>query len=154
MDRMIRDAREDDLDALEKLEKICFSLPWPREALRASLPDALHEFLVIESEGALLGYISMMCVLDEGDIANIAVAPEARRRGLGRALLEEMLQRARARALSLVTLEVRAHNDAAIALYREAGFRPVGLRKAYYEKPREDALLMTLYFHEEETERV
>jgi ribosomal-protein-alanine N-acetyltransferase len=149
MEYVIREAAEADLDALEALERACFSLPWTREQLRAELPDERHEFLVAASaEGELLGYIGMMSVLDEGYISNVAVAPGLRRRGVGRALVREMLRRAEARGLAFVTLEVRAHNEGAIALYASEGFGPVGLRRAYYERPREDALLMTKFFSE------
>ena len=152
MEYSIRDAAAADLGALEAMERACFSDPWSREVLAAQLPDARHEFLVAERDGLLLGYIAMMCVLDEGDVSNVAVAPEARRRGVGRALLAGMLARARKRALSTVTLEVREHNAAAIALYGAAGFEPVGRRRGYYEHPREDAVLMTLWMNKEETD--
>ena len=148
MDFTIRNAAESDLDALEALEKACFSLPWTRAQLKSELPDARHEFLVAEAEGEVLGYIGMMTVLDEGYISNVAVAPAYRRRGLGRALVRQMLRRASDRELSFVTLEVRAHNESAISLYASEGFGAVGLRRDYYERPREDALLMTKFFPE------
>ena len=151
MDILIRDAAAADLDALEALEKACFSLPWTREQLQSQLPDERHEFLVAsDAEGSVLGYIGMMTVLDEGYISNVAVDPEARRRGIGRALVKEMLRRAAERSLAFVTLEVRAHNDGAIALYAGEGFLPVGLRREYYEHPKEDALLMTRFFEEKD----
>ena len=153
MDYTIRNAQSADLDALEELEKLCFSLPWTRRQLASELPDAQHEFLVADAGGGeILGYIGMMCVLDEGYISNVAVSPQVRRMGIGRALVAQMLECCTQRELSFATLEVRAHNDAAIALYEDAGFRSVGLRKGYYERPREDALLMTRFF-EKESER-
>lgn len=150
MNVLIRDAREDDLDALEELERLCFSLPWTREQLMGQLPNADHEFLLAEYDGAVTGYIGMMCVLDEGYISNVAVSPDYRRRGIGRLLVSEMLSRAEKKNLSFATLEVREHNESAIALYASAGFCPVGRRKNYYERPREDALLMTKTFNKEE----
>ena len=147
MEHRIRNASAADLDALETLEEVCFSLPWTREQLQGELPDDRHEFLVAESEdGSVLGYIGMMTVLDEGYISNVAVAPGARRCGIGRALVREMLRRAEARQLAFVTLEVRESNESAIALYAGEGFRQLGRRKMYYERPREDALLMTKFF--------
>ena len=149
MEYVIRNAAEADLDALEELERACFPLPWTREQLRGELPDERHEFLVAASaDGRVLGYIGMMTVLDEGYISNVAVAPEARRRGIGRALVKEMLHLAEKRELSFVTLEVRAHNESAIALYAGEGFLPVGLRRDYYERPKEDAPLMTRFFQD------
>lgn len=153
MEALIRDAVPNDLDALEELEKECFSLPWTREQLQGELPDERHEFLTAELDGDVVGYVGMMCVLDEGYISNVAVSPRFRRQGIGRALVAEMLRRAEGRQLTFVTLEVRAHNDGAIALYSQAGFAPVGRRRNYYERPREDAILMTLFFNKEEKER-
>ena len=146
MEYRIRDAGAEDLDALQEMEEACFSLPWTREQLCGQLPDEQHEFLVAEAEnGDMLGYIGMMAVLDEGYISNVAAAPSARRRGIGRALLKEMLRRAETRRLAFVTLEVRESNEGAIALYAGEGFSVVGRRRNYYEHPREDALLMTKF---------
>ena len=142
---LIRDARPDDLDRIGELETICFSVPWTRTMLEGQLPDEMHVFLTAEDAGCILGYVGMMTVLDEGYISNVAVSPEARRRGIGRALINELLQRARARDLSFVTLEVRESNQPAIALYSGFGFTRVGLRKNYYDSPRENAILMTCY---------
>ena len=134
------------LPELETLEKRCFSLPWTEEMLMGQLPDDNHEFLAAESEsGELLGYVGMMTVLDEGYISNVAVAPEQRRQGIADALIAALLERAALRALSFVTLEVREHNEPAIALYAKHGFVPVGLRKNYYEAPVENAILMTKF---------
>ena len=134
------------LPELETLEKRCFSLPWTEEMLMGQLPDDSHEFLAAESDtGELLGYVGMMTVLDEGYISNVAVAPEQRRQGIADALITELLERAALRALSFVTLEVREHNEPAIALYAKHGFVPVGLRKNYYEAPVENAILMTKF---------
>ena len=142
--RRIVDAQPRHLDALENLERICFSRPWTRDQLLSQFPDDHHVFLVAEDdEDALLGYVGMMCVLDEGYISNVAVSPACRRQGVADELIGELLHRARERGLRFVTLEVREHNEPAIALYRKHGFLPVGLRKNYYEAPAENALLMT-----------
>lgn len=147
MNFLIRNAREEDLEAIHQIETECFSLPWTIEQLRTQLPDTCHEFLVAVSEdGRLLGYIGMMSVVDEGYISNVAVSPDARRQGIGRSLVNELLSRAADRKLSFVTLEVREHNESAILLYSSEGFLPVGSRKDYYERPRENALLMTRFF--------
>jgi ribosomal-protein-alanine N-acetyltransferase len=135
------------LEQVEELEKRCFSLPWTWEMLMSQLPDDEHEFLAaVDESGKLLGYVGMMTVLDEGYISNVAVEPDSRRQGIGEALIRELLERCRMRQLSFVTLEVREHNEPAIALYSKLGFVPVGLRKNYYEAPKENALLMTLTF--------
>ena len=141
---MVANAGSEHLEALEALEQSCFSLPWTREQLESQLPDDRHVFLVaLDERGQLLGYVGMMHILDEGYISNVAVAPEARRQGVGRLLIRTLLERAEALELSFVTLEVRESNAPAIALYSGFGFLPVGKRKKYYERPTEDAILMT-----------
>ena len=145
MDYSVIDAQPRHLDALLELERLCFSVPWTRAQLEAELPDAHHEFLVAESGDLLLGYIGMMHVLDEGYISNVAVAPDSRRQGIASALITALLRRAQEKELAFVTLEVRASNAPAIALYERFGFEPVGRRKGYYEMPKEDAVLMTKF---------
>lgn len=144
----ILNASERWLPRLEALEERCFSLPWTREQLQSQLPDAMHVFLLAVEEERLLGYVGMMFVLDEGYISNVAVQPEARRQGIGDALIAELLARADALGLSFVTLEVRESNAPAIALYQKHGFHPVGRRKKYYDLPTEDAILMTVIRNE------
>ena len=134
------------LPAIAELERQCFSDPWSVEMLRPELPDDSHEFLLAVEGDKLIGYVGLMTVLDEGYLSNVAVASEHRRQGIAEALLKALLMRARARKLSFVTLEVRAGNTPAQTLYRKLGFTEVGVRRGYYEHPREDAVLMTLYF--------
>ena len=139
------DAAERWLPAIAALERQCFSDPWSVEMLRSELPDDSHEFLLAVEGEELLGYVGLMTVLDEGYLSNVAVSPAYRRQGIAEALLTALLARARARKLSFVTLEVRAGNTPAQALYRKLGFQEVGVRRAYYEHPKEDAVLMTLF---------
>lgn len=144
MARRIDDVREEQLEKIEEIEKACFSMPWTIEQLRSQMKDSQHEFIAaLDDEGRVLGYVGMMYVLDEGYISNVAVAPEARRQGIGRDLIKELMARAAALDLAFVTLEARCSNAAAIALYEKQGFVPVGKRKNYYDFPREDAILMT-----------
>jgi len=133
------------LPAIAALERQCFSDPWSVEMLRPELPDDSHEFLLAIEGEELLGYVGLMTVLDEGYLSNIAVSPEHRRQGIAEALLKALLMRASARNLSFVTLEVRAGNTPAQTLYRKLGFAEVGVRRGYYEHPKEDAVLMTLF---------
>ena len=148
----LQDVREEQLDQIEQLEQLCFSVPWPRDALRRQLPDDNHVFLAATDGGRVLGYVGMMFVLDEGYISNVAVAPAFRRRGIADALIAELLRRADALSLSFVTLEVREHNIPAISLYENCGFVRVGLRKNYYQKPCENAVLMTKYLEKQRQE--
>ena len=145
MDFCVADAAIAHIEAIEELEKQCFSQPWTREQLISQLPDERHEFLAALHEGQPVGYVGMMCVLDEGYIANVAVSPACRRQGIADALIAELLRRAISRELAFVTLEVRAGNEAAKALYAKHGFVPVGTRKKYYASPTEDAVLMTKF---------
>ena len=133
------------LPAVAALERQCFSDPWSVEMLRPELPDESHEFLLAVEGEELLGYVGLMTVLDEGYLSNVAVSTAYRRQGIAEALLTALLARARARRLSFVTLEVRAGNTPAQTLYRKLGFQEVGVRRGYYEHPREDAVLMKLF---------
>lgn len=139
------------LDGIEAIEKACFSMPWTREQLARQMTGERNVFLCAEDETGPLGYVGLMTVLDEGYISNVAVAPEARRRGIADALLTELAART-CETLSFLTLEVRESNVPAIALYEKHGFSVVGQRRSYYEKPQEDALLMTLFFEKEENQ--
>ena len=139
----ICDAAPEHIDRLEELERACFSTPWTAEQLKSQLPDDMHCFLVALEEGKPVGYVGMMHVLDEGYISNVAVAPETRRQGVGDGLINALLERAEELGLAFVTLEVRSGNNPAIGLYEKHGFEKVGLRKNYYDLPKEDAILMT-----------
>ena len=135
----------DHLDAVAALERICFSDPWSRNLLAAELDNDLSAFLVaLDGEGEVAGYAGLQVVLDEGTVTNIAVRPDCRRRGVAGQLLQVFLNFARGNRLAFLTLEVRASNYDAIALYGSRGFRSAGRRKNYYEHPREDAVIMTL----------
>jgi len=147
MEYKIIDALPELVEQIEGLEKICFSSPWTAEQIKSQLKDKQHEFIAAVSEGRLLGYVGMMYVLDEGYIANVAVAPEYRRLGLADALIERLMQISQRLELSFVTLEVRESNIPAIELYGKHGFSPVGKRKNYYDLPKEDAILMTKYLN-------
>ena len=137
----------DHLDEVAELERICFSTPWSRNMLAEELDNALSAFLVaLDDDGRVVGYAGLQVVLDEGYITNVAVRPECRRNGIAAKLLQVFLDFAQANRLSFLTLEVRASNYGAIALYGERGFRSVGRRKNYYEHPKEDAIIMTKEF--------
>lgn len=134
------------LAALAAIEKACFHAPWSETMLREELGKGI--FLAAERDGAAVGYVGCQTVLDEGYITNVAVSPDCRRQGVARALLDELKARAVQAGLSFVTLEVRASNAPAIALYEGAGFVRVGVRKNFYTAPTEDAVLMTLFLKE------
>ena len=137
------------LDALAQIEQECFSAPWSRNLLADELYNDCAAYLVAQDEtGDVLGYAGVQVVLDEGCVTRIAVRPAFRRKSVAARLLQVFFDFARANGLRFITLEVRAGNGAAIALYRKFGFEEVGRRKNYYERPKEDALIMTRYFEE------
>jgi ribosomal-protein-alanine N-acetyltransferase len=131
-------------DAAE-LEKICFASPWSESALADMAAHEGASFLCAFCDGEFAGYAGMLCVLDEGQICNVAVVPKFRRVGIGAALMQAQTEAARIRGLSFMTLEVRAGNLAAQGLYEKYGWEKVGVRKNFYEKPREDAFLYNYY---------
>lgn len=128
------------------LERACFSRPWSEDMLREELWNDSAVIVVAEGEdGTVLGYAGLQTVLDEGYINNVAVDERFRRQGVAGELLAAFIRFGKAR-LAFLTLEVRASNAPAIALYAKHGFREVGRRKNYYDDPKEDAVLMTLEF--------
>ena len=135
----------EDIPEIARLEKLCFSAPWSENALLETMSREETFFLVAKCGESICGYVGCYYVLDEGYITNVAVDPEYRRLGIGRALIEELTKRARDKKLAFLTLEVRASNGAAIALYEKTGFEKVGRRPRFYSDPCEDAELMTLY---------
>jgi ribosomal-protein-alanine N-acetyltransferase len=147
----IVDTRPEQLDDILLMEQQCFSVPWTHEQLMAQLSDFMHIFLAAEDEnGRAVGYAGLMYVLDEGYISNVAVSPDRRREGIADMLLTELYERAKAKKLSFLTLEVRESNIPAQSLYKKHGYTEVGRRKAYYSRPKEDAVLMTCFLSEEE----
>ncbi len=137
------------LDAVAELERSCFTVPWSRNALAEELDNALSAFLVaLDENDRVVGYAGLQVVLDEGYITNVAVRPDCRRRGVAGKLLDVFERFAEGNHLAFLSLEVRASNYAAIALYGQHGYRGVGRRRNYYEHPKEDAVIMTREFGE------
>lgn len=132
------------LAAVAELEQQCFAEPWSESALKL-LCHGTGLGVVIPPEAGedtARAYGGMTVVLDEGSITNIAVRPDLRRRGLGRTVVEALLDRAQAAGVVNVYLEVRVSNEPALALYRSLGFIAVGTRKNFYKLPTEDAYVM------------
>lgn len=139
---VIRTMSERDSSAVWELEKKCFSVPWSEESIHAMFSEKGYWNLTARDDGSLVGYIGMKAVLDEADITNVAVDPNRRRQGIGKMLLRGLLAKAGELRIRRIFLEVRVSNTAARALYEQAGFRTVDVRKNYYEKPKEDAYIM------------
>mgnify|MGYP004655595921 FL=1 len=130
------------IDDVAEIEKLCFSDPWSREMFAEELANSSAHYCVCLAEGVTVGYAGYWCVIDEGDITNVAVHPKYRRRGIGAALMEHMLREAEERKMVFLSLEVRVSNEPAIALYERYGFERVGVRKRYYSDNGEDAAVM------------
>ena len=136
----------DCLNAVAALEEECFSHPWSKQSLSESLENEYSVFLVAVEDGKIVGYVGMEVIVDEGYIFNVAVSADYRRRGVGYALVRELVTYGMKNSLCFITLEVRQSNAAAISLYSKFGFIRAGERKNYYSDPEENAVLMTKYF--------
>lgn len=135
----IRAAGRADVAAVRAVEEESFGDPWPEGAFLAYLDDC---FLVADAQGAVVGFLVARVVADEAEILDLAVAREHRRHGVGAALLRAALELLARRGVARTYLEVRASNEPALRLYASLGFRAIGRRRGYYQKPREDALVL------------
>ncbi len=133
------------VDGVAAVEQACFSTPWSVDAFQKDLTNENAVYFCLEEEGNVIGYVGMWNILGEGNINNIAILPDYRRKGYGKLLLEQLIAYGEEQKLSFLTLEVRASNESAIRLYSSVGFREVGRRKKYYDR-QEDAILMTRIF--------
>jgi [ribosomal protein S18]-alanine N-acetyltransferase len=166
---LIRPAGVQDLAAVSDLERRSFTQPWTPDSFQSLLGAERARFLVAvpgdscrepdpgagpeagadpgagrSAPSPILGYGVLWWASDQGELANLAVDPDARRRGVGSLLLDRLLAEAEAAGLSAVFLEVRASNAAAASLYEKRGFREVGVRRDYYSRPREDGRILRL----------
>ena len=137
---------EEHISALAQLEKECFADPWSEKALAEELtnPNAVFRVALIDEEVA--GYVGMLHVLDEGDICNVAVFDKFRRRGVATALIQHLVDYAVENQLSFITLEVRESNMGAQKFYETMGFETIGIRKNFYDNPKEHAILLNKTF--------
>lgn len=125
-----------------ELEKVCFSDPWSEKSVASELENELALWLVALEGDTVAGYVGSQTVMGETDMMNIAVAPAFRRKGIARALIQALLRELARRGSRCLTLEVRASNAPARALYESLGFAQVGRRPNYYRNPKEDALIL------------
>ena len=136
------------LEGAAELEKLCFSNPWSAKSMELLTNEGIGVgYLCLtpaapSSEPMVTAYGGMLITVDEGQITNIAVHPDHRRKGYGAAITRALLRHAKDAKLESVSLEVRVSNTAAIELYKKAGFAEAGRRKGFYAKPTEDALVM------------
>ena len=139
---MIVKMNEGHVPAVAELETICFSDPWSENSVASELTNKLSLWLVAEEDGRVAGYIGSQTVCNETDMMNVAVHPDFRRRGIAEALIIALVEQLKVEESHCLTLEVRASNVPAIALYEKLGFEEIGRRKNYYRNPREDALIL------------
>lgn len=132
----------EDCVRVAELEKVIFSQPWSEQGFRDALNMEQNIFLVVEEAGIICGYIGMYQSLDEGEITNVAVDPEKRNAGAGRMLMQAAMEQAKQQGITRIVLEVRVSNASAIRLYEKCGFVNCGIRKGFYDFPKEDAYIM------------
>ena len=144
MDYQLIPLAHEHLGQAAEIERLCFSDPWSEKMLAEHLANPCSLTLAaVDGVGRLLGYVGLLAVVDEGYITNVAVRPDCRCQGVASSLLQALEARGRARNLTFLTLEVRQSNAPARALYEKLGYLQAGLRRNYYENPREDAIIMT-----------
>ena len=139
---MIQAMNSSHVTQIAQLEKCCFSDPWSERSIASELENKLAFWLVALEGDMVVGYIGSQTVMDETDMMNVAVHPDYRRRGVAEALVNGLVAYLQKTGSRCLTLEVRASNAPAIALYGKLGFTEQGRRKNYYRNPKEDALIL------------
>ncbi len=132
----------DDIAQVAEIERQIFSIPWSEKAFRDSMESDNTIYIVAKENDNVAGYAGMYLSFEEGNITNVAVNPFSRRKGIGEKIVRDILNRAYEKGVRDVFLEVRETNSVAIALYEKIGFKEEGIRKNFYDKPRENALIM------------
>lgn len=143
MSIVVRRMTMDDLDGVMLVEVDSFLTPWSRSAFEEELSqNRLARYLVAVDNGAVIGYAGTWLVINEAHVTNVAVSGQRRREGIGRLLMEKLMDLSRDSGMDSMTLEVRVSNEAARHLYQQLGFVEAGLRKNYYSETKEDALIL------------
>lgn len=139
---------ESDVEGVWAVDKECFKLSWSLNSFYEEMKNELSVYFVAKEENEIVGYAGFWNVAGAGDITNVAVHPDYRRKGIASLLILTMIKKSRELNLSSLTLEVRESNIAAQNLYAKFGFSTIGRRKAFYSDNREDALIMSLVLGE------
>ena len=142
-DYIIRPMEVSDTEQVELIEKQIFSIPWSQKSFEDACQSNDNIYLVCEMNGQIAGYCGLWTVLGEGNITNMAVSGGFRRLGIAETLMKEMEKRGMSKNVVTYFLEVRKSNEAAVNLYKKMGYVQIGVRKNFYEKPVEDALVMS-----------
>lgn len=138
----IRYMQQEDVKDVAEIEKQCFSEPWSEKAFADTVSDDNYLYIVAECDGRTVGYVGGIMSAPDTDITNIAVKEQYRRMGIGQELMRQFAGILASKDIHNIFLEVRESNEPAINLYREQGFEQVGMRKNFYAKPTENALIM------------
>lgn len=146
---VIRKMQESDLDEVIEIEQASFSMPWTKEAMADSLKNENNVYLVAEYAGKIAGYCGMWGIAGEGQINNVAVDQSYRRKGIAYQMMQSFIEEGCKKNLTEFTLEVRESNTAAIRLYEKIGFQKEGIRKDFYDAPKENAVIMWLRLGED-----
>lgn len=139
---VIEKMKSDDIANVVEVERSSFDIPWSKESFENELKNKLAMYLVAKVEEKAVGYVGVWKIFDEGHITNVAVHPDYRGQGIGKALISELLYLCRKEDINSLTLEVRKSNIVAQNLYKSFGFIEEGIRKGYYSDNNEDAIIM------------
>ena len=138
----IREMEAADVEAASRLESKAFSMPWSARDFLEMVEADYANYYVAETEGRIIGCCGIRNIAGEGEITNVVVEDTYRNQGIGRKMMQHMLDKAAKQNITVCTLEVRVSNAPAIRLYESLGFQGEGVRPRFYEKPTEDALIM------------
>lgn len=138
----IRKMIEKDINQIHEIESEAFSVPWTIESIMMEVINKRSHYLVIDLDGEIVGYAGLWKIFDEGHINNIAIKKCHRNKGLGRLLMEALIAQSKTHGMMKFTLEVRVSNNQAIKLYEGLGFKEEGIRKEFYNDPKENAIIM------------
>ena len=139
----IRPMTKNDCEQVAAIEAVSFSIPWSLKAFTDTVEKDNFRYFVAEEAGEILGYCGFLFVLDEAEIPNVCVKSSARKQGVGKKMMNALIEEAKELGISILFLEVRESNAAARALYKSLGFAEDGIRKNFYEQPVEHAILMS-----------
>lgn len=140
------------IDSVVNLENECFSEPWSFEGILQELSNDKAYFIVAIMDNKVAGYTGMYCIYGDCYITNIAVSHNYRRLGIGKALINKLIKYAKKQNYNFISLEVRESNISAINLYKSFGFKKIGVRQNFYNKPKENAIIMTYNYSKKKRE--
>ncbi|BCN29667.1 ribosomal protein S18-alanine N-acetyltransferase [Anaeromicropila herbilytica] len=142
---IVRKMKLEDIEKVCEIENILFSSPWKSHDFESSSVDNNNIYLVVVEHDEIIAYCGLWGVAGEGQINNVAVKKEYQNKKIGFLMISELIERGKGKNLTAFTLEVRVSNERAIRLYHRLGFKDAGIRKNFYDKPKEDALIMWLH---------